>query len=455
MTQSTTARLAVPALDPHFLPQLVRHLPESMVRHAAAASYLTHAPRDRILPRYFLLWLQVAAGIFSHCSITQVIRALIPGFAEQMPSSSVIAQGRSRLGWLAFRQLAACVALPIAKIGENSRAFYRGLRLVGIDGTSLAMADTPSNDQAFGRAYNQVGASNDPRLRRVALCELGTHVLFHWIVKPFRTSELRMSYALLSHLQADQLLLHDCAFFGFEFWQKIGTLQANLLGRAPSGPLLKAHQRLSDGSYLSRIYRRNDRGANRQGIEVRVIAYCHQDPKRTRCGKRTRLVTTLLDAEKYPARELIELYHQRWEQELAFDEIKTHLNGRDVELSSKTPVGVLQEVWGLILGHWVLRSLMVEAGHQMKVDPLDLSFMETLRIVQMKMNGAPPPSKPRKFESWWKKLLNEIGKCVLRKRRDRIYPRVQKKGRNKFPAKRCHHQGQLTCPFADVVIILN
>ena len=235
MAQSTTARLAVPPLDPHFLPQLVRHLPESMVRHAAAASYLTDAPRNRIIPRINLLWLQVAAGIFSHCSITQVIRALLTGFADQMPSSSVIAQGRSRLGWLPFRQLAALVALPIAKTGENLRAFYRGLRLVGIDGTTLSMADTPANDRAFGRAYNQVGASCYPRLRLVALCELGTHVLFHWIVKPFCTSELRMSHALLSHLQADQLLRMTVLFSAFTSGKRFALARRNCWDVLPRG----------------------------------------------------------------------------------------------------------------------------------------------------------------------------------------------------------------------------
>src|SRR5205823_8553341 len=202
-------------------------------------------------------------------------------------------------------------------------------RLVGLDGTTLAMPDSPANARAFGYARNQHGASGFPQLRLLALCELGTHALVRWLIKPFAVSEVPMAYGLVRHLQADQLLLLDANFFAFRLWNAVRQRGTHLLARAQNGPILKPLRLLSDRSYLSRIYASAaDRRHDRHGVDVRVIAYTHADPNRVCCGLRARLVTSLLDPIACPACELILLYHTRWEHEQAFDELKTHLNGR-------------------------------------------------------------------------------------------------------------------------------
>src|SRR6185437_11774980 len=224
-------------------------------------------------------------------------------------------------------------------------AFYKGLRLLGLDGTTLSVPDTPANARAFGYARNQHGGSGFPQLRLLALCELGTHALVRWLIKPFATSEVPMADVLVRHLGPDQLLLLDANFFSFRLWQAVGGRGAALLARVQRGPLLQPVLRLSDGSYLAQIYASTaDRRADRGGVPVRVLAYTHNDPARVGCGKPARLVTSLLDPGAFPAGELIELYHTRWEQELALGELKTHLNGRKVDVRSRTPAGVAQEV---------------------------------------------------------------------------------------------------------------
>ena len=457
MDRSTPPSITPPALSAAFFPSLVRHLPEAEVRRAAAASRRIGPPRERKVPRHFVLWLSVAAAIFSRHPFTQVARLLIPGFAaDRLPSSSVLAQGRARLGWLPLRELARRIVRPLATLLGTPDAFHRGLRLLAVDGATLSLPDTPANGRAFGYARNQHRGSHFPRLRIAALCELGTHAVLRWITKPWRVSEVPMARALIPFLEAGQLLLHDCNFFGFPFWKAAISRGAHLLGRVQTGPLLRPRTRLADGSYTARMYpTTQDRLRDTGGIDVRVVEYVHRDPDRVRCGARTRLVTTLLDPATDPAQTLIALYHRRWDQELAFDEIKTHLADRAVELRSRTPVGVLQDLSALLVGHWVLRAAMVEAGELAGVDPLALSFTGTLRIVQIHLREAPADDAGTEFRDWWKGLLGEIAGTELPPKRNRLYPRVIKAGRNKFPSKKKHHRERAAKPFADWVEVAN
>lgn len=163
-------------------------------------------------------------------------------------------------------------------------------------------------------------------------------------------------------------------------------------------------------------------------------------------------MTTLLDAEAHPAMDLVELYHQRWEEELSIDELKTHQKEK-ATLRSQTPLAVVQEIEGLMLAHYCVRAVMYEAARDRGLDPRRLSFTGTLKILRMRLAEA--PKSRRALEQWWEKLLMEVGEKELPPRRDRINPRVIKKQVSVWPKKRPHHRNppRPSMPFRESILI--
>jgi hypothetical protein len=152
-------------------------------------------------------------------------------------------------------------------------------------------------------------------------------------------------------------------------------------------------KRLPDGSYLSRVYASTrDRRKQRNGIVVRVIDYRLKNV--ADAEPIYRLITTILDHEPAPAKELAALYHERWEIENALDELKTHLRGAQIVLWSKTPELVRQEFFGLLMAHFAIRGQMHEAALKADEDPDRLSFVHSVHVIQRRMAryGAIPPS---------------------------------------------------------------
>ena len=357
--------------------------------------------RQRQLPAHVVFYYVIALALFSQVSYGEVLRCLVEGLGWLGDSSvqrirrsgrSAISMARARLGAEPLRRMVERAIGPIA--GRETRgAWYRDWRLVSIDGTTLDLADTVANEEAFGRPGASRGKSAFPQLRMVSLIENGTHVLFGTRWGRYRESENALARSVLSHLEAGMLCLADRGFFGYAQWKRAASTGADLLWRVKKNAILACDRRLADGSYLSRIYastkdRRHDRG----GLIVRVVEYALEgvadgDPL-------YRLITTVLDDRKAPAEDLAALYHDRWEIENAFDEFKTHLRGRQAVLRSKTPELVEQELYGFLLAHFAIRGLMHEAALKADLDPDRLSFLHTVRIVRRKLPvfAAIPPS---------------------------------------------------------------
>ena len=195
-----------------------------------------------------------------------------------------------------------------------------------------------------------------PQVRKLSLVELGTHIELAFVVRSIAHGEPSMVGGLLRHLTPEMLLLEDRGFFSYDHWKTAMLRGVQLLARVKSGLILKSIQNLADGSYLAKIYRGcYDRQIDRDGIVVRVIRYTLDDPQRVGHGETHVLITNLLDAELYPAEELIILYHERWEQELVYDEQKTHHDPRratkPAQMRSETPAGVIQEIYAC---RWVI-----------------------------------------------------------------------------------------------------
>jgi hypothetical protein len=307
---------------------------------------------------------------------------------------SGISQARSRLGYKAVKRVHDEIVKPIAT-DKTRGAWYRKWRLVSIDGTGLDVADTQSNRSHFGRPGASRGDAAFPQLRMVSLVENGTHVLFGSQIGGYKTGEKTLADTVVESLAQGFLCLADRNFYGFSLWQKASLTGADLLWRMKKNVLLPPEQQLEDGSYITRIYpNAYSRKKGTRGIVVRVVQYRLEGIEDAE--ELYRLMTTILDPQKAPAQELAALYHERWEIETAFDELKTHLRGARIVLRSKTPKLVLQECYGLLMAHFAVRGLMHEAALYDDKDPDRLSFIHAVRVVKRKLPFfvAFPPGGP-------------------------------------------------------------
>jgi hypothetical protein len=439
------------------LEQVIR--PEDIQQALAATGRVNS--RRCTLTHEVVLWVVLAMGLFTDVPIRQVFknaRRLRRG--EESPPRSSLCVARRRLGVAPVRQLFCQVVRPLAR-PDTPGAFYRGLRLVGIDGVVLDVPDSDANAATFGRpSAGPRGDGAFPQIRKLSLVELGTHVEIAFVVKPCRCGEHAMVDGLLRHLTSDMLLLWDRGFFSYEQWRKLSAQGVKILARVVSRLVLRPIRTLSDGSYLAKIYKNDyNRKKDRDGITVRVIRYTLDDPQRVGHGEEHVLITNLFDENLYPATELIPLYHERWEEELVFDEQKTHQDPRraskPAQLRSETPSGVIQEVYALSLGHFVIRSLMVEASATVGLDPDRLSFTGCFQILKCRLPECDGKSLLT-LEEWYQSLLWEMQNERTDQRRNRINPRVIKRKMSKWKKKRPEHRRlpPLKKTFIETVVML-
>jgi hypothetical protein len=419
------------------------------------------------LTREVIFWVVLAMGLLADLPIRQVFkcaRRLRPG--EATPPRSSLCLARQRLGLAPVRRLFERTVRVLAT-PQTPGAFYQGWRLMALDGTVYTVPDSQANATAFGRPSG--GARGDgafPQVRKLSLVEAGTHVEVAFVAKGIKapgSAEQRLAPGLFRHLRADMLLLWDRGFFSYALWKGVVTQGCQLLARVSSRLVLRPLQPLADGSYLAKIYPcESERNKDRQGLVVRVIRYTLNDPQRVGHGQEHVLLTTLLDAERSPAAALVLLYHERWEIELVYDEQKTHQNPwrvtKSADLRSQTPLGVLQELYALSLGHFVVRSVMAAAAATQRLDPDRLSFVGCLHILRCRLPECPAPGTEA-FAVWYEVLLWEVSheRTDGAGRRNRINPRVVKVKMSNFKKKRPEHRPvpPLLKTFAEAVVMLH
>jgi len=347
--------------------------------------------RQRALPAHVVVYYVIALALFMQVAYTEVLRALVEGLrwlrfprcAIPVAGKSAISRARSRLGVEPVRELHDELVRPIAQPGTRG-AWYRRWRLVSLDGSTLDVADTKANARAFGRPGASRGRSAFPQLRFVSLVENGTHVLFASAHGASFVTEAALAQEVLPHLKPGMLCLADRYFFGWRLWQKATATGAALVWRLKRNARLGRIEPLPDGSYLAAIYpSAKDRRHNTRGVRVRAIDYTLEGV--AGAEPVCRLITTILDPAAAPAAELAALYHERWEIETAFDELKTHLRGARLVLRSKTPQLVVQEFYGLMMAHFAVRGLMHEAALKADLDPDRLSFVHSVRVIRRKL----------------------------------------------------------------------
>jgi Insertion element 4 transposase N-terminal/Transposase DDE domain len=361
----------------------------------------TASLRQRDLPAQVVVYYVIALSLYMQSSYREVLRCLLEGIqwlrdpsaGVRVAGKSGISQARTRLGWEPLRQLHDELVKPVA-VGSTKGAWYREWRLVSLDGSTFDVADEKANEDAFGRPGASRGSSAYPQIRFVSLVENGTHVLFGSQMDGFGSGEITLAKAVLPRLSKGMLCLADRNFFGFELWKQARGTGADLLWRMKKNMRMACEERLPDGSYLSHVYpSEKDWRHKTNGMALRVIDYRLEGIE----GSEPiyRLATTILDPDKAPASELAALYHQRWEIETAFDEVKTHLRGAQIVLRSKTPELVRQEFYGLMMAHFAIRGLMHQAALKAGQDPDRLSFLHAVRVVRRKLAVYPaiPPSE--------------------------------------------------------------
>lgn len=356
--------------------------------------------RHRNLPARVMVYYVIALAFYAEASMTEVLRCLLEGLRwlarpekdVRVSGKSGISQARARLGEAPVRALYEELVGPVAQ-RHTEGAWYRGWRLVSIDGSGWDVADTPENEAAFGRPGASRGKSAYPQIRFVSLMECGTHVLFGAELGGCDVGEPTLARDVITRLRPDMLCLADRGYVGFDLWRLAAETGAALLWRVRRNQVLPCLERLEDGSYLSKLYaNEKDRRHDRGGATVRVVEY--RLPGIEGAQDLYRLITTMTDADQAPAMELAALYHERWEIETAIGEIKTHLKGKNTVLRSRMPELVRQEFFGFLLAHYAVRALIHEAAVKSGRDPDELSFIHAVRVVRRKipLYAAIPPS---------------------------------------------------------------
>ena len=401
--------------------------------------------RRRKLPADYVIWLVIGMGLLRDRSIEEVVRHLdlvLPGSDRdrQTVSGGAIVQARDRLGpqplaWL-FKQTAGVWATASA---DEHR--WRGLAVFGVDGTTLRVPDSPENDAEFGRPGTSRGeaAAGYPQLRLVALMVLRSHLLAALSVGPYRDGELTLAEKLWPKLPDRSLIIVDREFATYDLFQRLAdpSRQRHWLTRAKTGrnaPKLKTAQRLGPKDAIVELrpshYTRHLNPALPEQLRMRAIRY------QKRGFRPQTLLTSLLDPDAYPAAEIIALYHERWELELSFDEVKTHtLEREEASLRCKAPERIKQELWGLALAYNLVRLAMARVAKRAAVSPTQISYRHAvnfIRIFWLSAHLVSPGALPRRIE----KLHEELALLILPPRRPRRFPRAVKIKMSKFPRKR-------------------
>jgi len=403
----------------------------------------TASIRRRKLPAEYVVWLVIGMGLLRDRSIREVVRHLdlvLPtGTRRETVTGSAIVQARERLGPQPLATLFALTAAvwgPAAADAER----WRGLAVYGVDGTTLRVPDTAENEAAFGRVATRWESTGGyPLLRLVALMVLRRHVLTGLALGGFHDSELALATTLWPQLPDASLVILDREFSVYALFHQLAdaTRQRHWLTRAKTGRTAlrrRTVERLGPGDDLVELYPSHEiRRIHRDlppTLRVRAIRHHHR-------GFRPQtLLTSLLDPVAYPAAELVALYHERWELELGFDEVKTHTLEREEALRSKTPARILQEVWGLALGYNLVRLAMARVAARARVPPVRISFRHALQFIRLFWLTAwttSPGVLPRRLEA----LHDELALLVLPERRPhRRYPRAVKIKMSNYPRKR-------------------
>jgi hypothetical protein len=413
-----------------------------------------HKRRTRRLPDVLMMYVVLGLSLYRRLPIPEVLKELLNGLRWVMavvcllrfpPAESSLSEARYRLGYGPLKSLfEASVAIV------SSPPTFHGMRVSAIDGVRFIVADTPHNEAAFGRPKSARGKSAYPVVLVVAMVDVYSHQVVAISILPHNGSERMPVLDLIEDLDKDDLVLMDRGFPSANLlWQLAPKI--NFLARISSTWKPEIVSRSGTGDYLVRVavkipiakLKVGPAPSSRKGrkpscdtvfMTLRMLVY--------KCdGKRTiRLLTNLLDPS-ITALELAKLYHERWEIELTFDEIKNHFSvgfhgSPDLCVRSKDPVGVRQELYGLFAMFNHTRHIIAEAAASYGLKPLDISFVKALNAIRRVLPlliATTAQERENMIEDLYREIVVD---CRGRDRRPRHYARKIKVKMSDFKCKK-------------------
>jgi Insertion element 4 transposase N-terminal/Transposase DDE domain len=411
---------------PGHLGELTQQVPFEMV-DAVLGETCRVQRRVRVLPSRVVVCLLLAGCLFAELGYVQVwhrLAAGLGGLPVTVPAASAMTQARRRLGPAPLRELFFLLRGP-----GPAGARWRGLLVCAVDGTIMTVPDSEANLAVYSKQRGGVnGEAGYPTLRLLALVSCGTRAVIDAVSGPVPAGELSYAAGLLGSLHAGMVLLADRNFGAGLLAAQVAETRADFLIRVRTGksaPGLPVLSRCPDGSWLSRF----------GGIPVRVIdAQVTVTTSAGNAASRCRLFTTLLDPARYPAGDLAVLCHERWEAETAYFELKSTILGGRV-LRARTPGGIEQEVYALLVTYQVLRTAIADAAGTVRgTDPDRASFTIALNAARdQAILAAGVLAGPATD------LAGAIGRLVLASlmpsRRLRVSPRAVKRAMSRYNAR--------------------
>jgi len=412
---------------------LKQHLDPAWIEEALAASG-TVTLRRRRLPAEQVIWMVIGMGLMRNVPIEHVVDKLelaLPDRKDTLIAKSAISKARRRVGEDPLAYLFAATAAEWAtRAADNDR--WRGLALYGLDGTTMRVADSPENRKAFGapNAGAGRGVGGYPLVRVVAMMALRSHVLSAFRFADYHTGEITLARDIWNELPEESLVIIDRNFLVKKDLIDLETSgNRHWLSRTKVNTKWAIREKLGKDDYLV------EWDVHVRGLPttwtLRAIHY------KRKGYPRSTLLTSLLDADKYPAKELVALYHERWETEIAYDEVKTHLLDRREAIRSKTPAGVRQELWGIALAYNLVRLEMARVASEAALPPTRISFVASLAMIRdefhtLSLRSMTPGAIPARLAS----LRRRLKRLILPPRRGRAYPRAVKLKMSSYPRKR-------------------
>ena len=413
---------------------LKQHLNPEWIEEALALSG-TVTLRRRRLPAEQVIWMVIGMGLLRNIPIEQVVDKLelaLPDRRDTLVAKSAISKARRRLGEDPLAYLFAATAAEWATRSADAHR-WRGLALYGLDGTTMRVADSAENRATFGgqKAGAGRGESGYPQVRVVAMMALRSHVLSGVRFADYHTGETTLARDIWNEVPEESLVIVDRNFLVKKDLIHLETSgNRHWLSRTKVNTKWAVREKLGKDDYLV------EWEVQAKGLPttwtLRAIHY------QKKGHPRATLLTSLLDAEKYPAKELIALYHERWETEIGYDELKTHLLDRREAIRSKTPAGVRQELWGIALAYNLVRLEMERVAAEANVPPTRISFVASLSMIRdefhtLSLRSMTPGAMPASLA----RLRQRLKRLILPPRRpERAYPRSVKIKMSNYPRKR-------------------
>jgi hypothetical protein len=418
---------------------LKAHLDPTWIEEALAATGTTTIRRRR-LPADQIVWLVIGMAMFRREPIERVVEVLglaLPDRRDTLMAKSSVIQARRRLPHDTLGYLFNVTAAEWSARSADQRR-WRGLAVYGWDGTTLRVPDSPENRATFGGQETHRGDSGYPQVRVVAAMALRSHILSAFRFSDYHTGEVTLARELWDEMPENSLAIFDRNFLvKRDFIRFESSGNKHWLSRSKKNTRWAVAKHLGKNEDL--VVLEVDEPGYPTTWELRAIHY------KRKGFPRSTLLTSLLDPEAYPAKELVALYHERWETELGYDEIKTHLLDREEAIRSKSAEGVRQELWGIAIAYNLIRLEMERAAIEAGVSPTQISFLAAIAVMKDEIGRLRGRFAYGTIPDRMKDLRRNLKRLVLPERRtERAYPREVKIKMSNYARKRSIPRGNRT-----------